>query len=103
MVAHRHFHAEYVADQVRRQHFLCRSVADDAPIVHRDDAIAARRKEGTGALDRELKAIRDEGDARVAELRLQQEQFLAALAEAGERKLGDAVALYQRIVCEVVP
>lgn len=69
----------------------------------RDAAIAARRKEATDALERELQVIRGDGDARVAELQRQQEQFGAALAEAGERKFDEAVALYLRIVCEVAP
>ena len=69
----------------------------------RDDALAARRADATNALERELQVIREDGDARVAALQRQQEQFHAALAEAGERKLGEAVALYLRIVCEVAP
>ena len=69
----------------------------------RDDAIAARRTEATDALARELQVIREDGDARVAELQRQQEQFRAALYEAGERKFDEAVALYLRIVCEVAP
>lgn len=69
----------------------------------RDDAIAARRTEATAALERELQVIREDGDARVAELQRQQEQFRAALDEAGERKFDEAVALYLRIVCEVAP
>lgn len=68
-----------------------------------DAAIAARRKEATDSLERELQVIRGDGDARVAELQRQQEQFRAALFEAGERKFDEAVALYLRIVCEVRP
>lgn len=68
-----------------------------------DAAIAARRKEATDALERELQVIRGDGDARVAGLQRQQEQFRAALSEAGERKFDEAVALYLRIVCEVRP
>lgn len=68
-----------------------------------DAAIAARRKEATDALERELQVIREDGDARVAGLQRQQEQFRAALAAAGERRFEEAVALYLRIVCEVRP
>ena len=68
-----------------------------------DAALAARRKEATDSLERELQVIRGDGDARVAGLQRQQEQFRAALSEAGERKFDEAVALYLRIVCEVRP
>lgn len=68
-----------------------------------DAAIAARRKEATDALDRELQVIRAGGNARIAELQRQQEQFRDALTAAGERKFDEAVALYLRIVCEVRP
>lgn len=68
-----------------------------------DAAIAARRKEATDALDRELQVIRAGGNARIAELQRQQEQFRGALTAAGERKFDEAVALYLRIVCEVRP
>ncbi len=71
--------------------------------TERDLAIAARRKAVSDALEQDLRVIREGGDARVAELQRQQEQFRAALAEAGERKLDEAVALYLRIVCEVSP
>lgn len=71
--------------------------------ARRDAAIEARRKEAAGALERELQAIRAEGDARLAELQRRQEQYLAALADVGERRLDDAVALYLRIVREVAP
>ena len=71
--------------------------------TERDTAIAARRKEASDALEGELQVIRGDGDERVAELKRQQEQFRAALAEAGERRFDEAVALYLRIVCEVVP
>lgn len=71
--------------------------------TERDDAIAARRKEATDALEGELQVIRGEGDARVAELQRQQEQFRDALSEAGKRTFDEAVALYLRIVCEVRP
>lgn len=69
--------------------------------VERDTAIGARRREASDGLDLELRAIREEGDRRVEELRRQQAQYLTELAEAGERKFGEAVALYLRIVCEV--
>ena len=52
-------------------------------------------------LERELEAIRSAGDARVAELQRQQSQFLVALAEGGERRFEEAVALYLRMVGEV--
>ena len=68
-----------------------------------DAATAARRKEATDALERELQVIREDGDVRVAGLQRQQEQFRAALSEAGEGKFDEAVALYLRIVCEVKP
>lgn len=71
--------------------------------TERDDAIAARRKDATDALERELQVIRGDGDARVTELQRQQEQFRGALAAAGDSKFDAAVALYLRIVCEVRP
>jgi hypothetical protein len=64
-----------------------------------DAAIGARRKEASDALEREIQAIRDDGDRRVAVLQRQQEEYLASLAAAGERKFDEAVAVYQRIVC----
>jgi hypothetical protein len=67
----------------------------------RDAAIEARRRDVQDALDRELQAIRSEGDAHVAELRRQHQQYLATLTAAGERRFDEAVALYRRIVCEV--
>jgi len=67
----------------------------------RDAAIATARKEAFDSLERELQAIRAEGDDLVAKLRRQHAQYLATLTEIGERKFGDAVALYQRIVREV--
>ncbi|HEX7676982.1 MAG TPA: hypothetical protein VF713_02580, partial [Thermoanaerobaculia bacterium] len=69
----------------------------------RDAAIEARRREADESLQGELQAIRAEGDARVAEILRQQEQYLATLADAGERMIDDAVALYLRIVCEASP
>ncbi len=69
----------------------------------RDTAIEARRREADESLQGELQAIRAEGDARVAEILRQQEQYLATLADAGERTIDDAVALYLRIVCEAAP
>ena len=66
-----------------------------------DAAIAARRKEAADAFERELQAIRGDGDVRVAELQRQQEQYRSTLAAAGERKFEEAVALYLRIVGEV--
>lgn len=67
----------------------------------RDTAIDARRKEAADALERELQLIRAAGDARVAALQEQQQEYLRTLAEAGERKFDEAVKLYLRIVCEV--
>ena len=67
----------------------------------RDAAIDTRRKEAVDALERELQLIRAEGDARVAALQEQQQEYLRTLAAAGERKLDEAVAVYGRIVCEV--
>jgi hypothetical protein len=69
----------------------------------RDAAIETRRRESSDALENELQAIRTEGDARVAELQRQQAQYVASLAEAGERAFDDATALYLRIVCEAAP
>jgi len=69
----------------------------------RDAAIDARRRDASEALERDLRAIREEGGGRVAELQRQQAQYLLTLAEAGERKFGEAVELYLRIVCEVSP
>jgi|SRR5581483_11728922 len=71
--------------------------------AERDKAIEARRKEAIDALERELQAIRAGGDARVAELQRQQEQYRAALAEAGRRKFDEAVKLYLKLVSEVRP
>ena len=67
----------------------------------RDAAIDGRRREAQEALERELQAIRSEGDAQVAALQRRQEQYLAALTAAGERRFDEAVTLYRRIVCEV--
>lgn len=66
----------------------------------RDSDIAGRRRETQDAFDRELRAIRDEGQARVAELQKQQAAYLLTLAEAGEQRFEEAVAVYLRIVCE---
>jgi hypothetical protein len=67
----------------------------------RDAAIDARKKDAADALEQELQRIRTDGDARVAALQEQQKEYLRTLAEAGEQKLDEAVALYRRIVCEV--
>ena len=67
----------------------------------RDASVAARRQEAADALERELQGIRSAGDARVDELQRQQALFLAALAEGGERRFEEGVALYLRIVGEV--
>lgn len=67
----------------------------------RDAAAAAELREASDVLDREIAVIRADGDARIAELHRQQEQYLASLAAAGERKFDDAVALVLRMVCEV--
>lgn len=69
--------------------------------AERDASIDARRRAASEALERELRIIREEGNGRVAELQRQQAQYLMTLAEAGERKFDEAVALYLRIVCEV--
>ena len=69
----------------------------------RATAIEARRREADESLQGELQAIGAEGDARVAEILRQQEQYLATLADTGERTIDDAVALYLRIVCEAAP
>jgi len=66
-----------------------------------DATIAAELKEASDALDREIQAIRADGDTRTGGLKKQQEQYLASLAAAGERKFDDAVALVLRMVCEV--
>ena len=67
----------------------------------RDAAIETRRAETINTLERELQAIRAQGDGRVAELQARQNEFLAALTAAGERKFDDAVAVFLRIVGEV--
>jgi hypothetical protein len=67
----------------------------------RDTAIDARKKEAAGTLERELQLIRADGDARVAALEEQQKEYLRMLTGAGEGKFDEAVAVYQRIVCEV--
>jgi hypothetical protein len=69
----------------------------------RDAAIEARRRRTEDALERELRAIREEGDARLVAMERQQAQYRSTLAEAGEAKLEEAVALYLRIVCEAAP
>jgi len=69
----------------------------------RDAAIEGRRRQTRDALDRELQAIREEGDARLAAMERQQAQYLLTLAEAGEAKFEEAVAMYLRIVCEAAP
>ena len=68
-----------------------------------DAAVAARRKEATDALERELQVIREDGNTRLAALQRQQAQYLLTLAEAGKGKFDEAVELYLRIVCEVRP
>jgi hypothetical protein len=65
----------------------------------RDAAITARSAAASESLDSELEAIRAEGDARLERLRSEQSQYLATLAEAGERNLDEAVRQYLRIVC----
>ena len=85
-----------LADQRRERELAAARAARDA-------AIEARRKEASDALERELEAIRADGDARVAALESQQAQYLAGLADAGERNADQAVALYRRIVCEAAP
>lgn len=65
----------------------------------RDAAIARRTGAAHDTLDSELQAIRAEGEARFDEARNKQAQYLTALAEAGERKLEEAVQIYLRIVC----
>jgi hypothetical protein len=67
----------------------------------RDASLAARRKDALDSLERELQAIRSGGDARVAEQQRQQSQFRTALADGGERRFEEAVALYLRLVGEV--
>lgn len=64
----------------------------------RDAAIAARRDAEEQALDRELRAIADDGEQRLAAMKAQQTSFRAALAAAGETKFDEAVAAYARIV-----
>ncbi|HEV2721388.1 MAG TPA: hypothetical protein VG323_15305 [Thermoanaerobaculia bacterium] len=64
----------------------------------RDAAIEARADAEQQALDRELRAIADDGEQRLAAMKAQQTTFLAALAAAGEAKLDQAVAAYARIV-----
>ncbi len=69
----------------------------------RDSAIEARRSEVSAVFGAEVDAIRAEGEARVAELRRQQAQYLSSLTVAGEQKFEEAVALYLRIVCGAAP
>ena len=64
----------------------------------RDAAILSRRNAAQEELDRELRAIRDDGERRLGEMKAQQAAFLAALAAAGDAKFDDAVAAYARIV-----
>lgn len=86
--------ARVVRAEARRD----RELADARAV--RDAAIDARRRETVAALERELDAIRAEGDARIGELQRRQEQYLETLAQAGDRAFDDAVAVYLRIVCE---
>jgi hypothetical protein len=67
----------------------------------RDAAIDAQRQQASDAFERELRVIGVDAEERVAELQRQQALYLMTLAEAGERRFEDAVALYLRIVCEV--
>jgi hypothetical protein len=67
----------------------------------RDATIETACKEAADALESELQAIRTVGDGRVDELQRQQAAYLKSLADAGERRFEEAVALYLRIVCEV--
>ena len=69
----------------------------------RDASMDARRREAAESLERDVRAIVAAGDARVAELERQQQQFLAALSETGERRFEEAVALFLSIVGEVRP
>jgi hypothetical protein len=64
----------------------------------RDAAISRRRTAAQEALDGELRAILDDGERRIAEVKAQQDAFLASLAAAGETKFEAAVAAYARIV-----
>jgi hypothetical protein len=66
-----------------------------------DAAVAAREKAAAEELERQLNQIRDQSEARVAELAAQQKKYLQGLADAGAKNLEEAVALYTRIVCEV--
>ena len=92
------------ADEQARAHVAMAEQRRDGAIssarAARDDAIGARRREANDALERELRAIREDGDRRAGELQRQQAQYLATLADAGQRRFEEAVALYLRIVCE---
>jgi len=72
-----------------------------AATAARDAAIEAHRRRLHEALDLALQTIREEGDVRIADIQRRREQYLAALAAAGETKFEDAVACYLRMVCEV--
>jgi DNA anti-recombination protein RmuC len=80
-----------------------REEALSAARAARDQSVDARRLEAREVFERELQAIREEGDVRLAEMRRQQAQYLASLADAGARTFDHAVALYLRIVCEAAP
>jgi hypothetical protein len=69
----------------------------------RDAGIESRRREVAEALERDLRMIAEDGDARIAQMQRQQAQFLAALAATGERRLEEAVALFLSLVGEVRP
>jgi DNA anti-recombination protein RmuC len=65
----------------------------------RDATIDRRRADAVAALERELAAIRAEGDKRLGDLGEQQKTYLAKLAAIGDERFAEAVKKYLAIVC----
>lgn len=82
-----------VANAERRQ-----ESALAAARVECDAAVASRRAEAAAQLDGEIHAITREGEARAAEARTRNADYLRLLGEAGDRAFDQAVEQYTRIV-----
>ena len=61
-------------------------------------AVAGRRAAALAMLNDEIGAIRRDGDARAAEARARNAEYLRLLAAAGEDAIEEAVGQYTRIV-----
>jgi hypothetical protein len=64
----------------------------------RANAMESRQRAAAATLGRELAAIREEGENRVADRRAALEQYLLRLAAAGEQQLESAARIYARII-----